>query len=313
MEGESMQDFKQIENDLYGAIYGIPRKGDVNQIWDSIKSNDEMLAEAIKVEKDKLGERDLVKGLAICDCMLIDYESVDQEIYQKLVNLIYSNTDIARIVLDGASNGGYSYLLMTLWNPNLKLTEEQKKFAVSEAMNKIGTIKYRQKQEEFSKKLDDMGITNEVTTILDIDGCKNPVGAKTKSEYMNFMFSTLSDTQAHGTAPFDIRYQILRNSNWTLEEKQKLVYDFWADDETYDEYLEQWEWGIINDKANYKGESLPQLDKVELYDYTYQELLDFYGDKEITDNIWNEIKFCQTMHLLRPQQWEIDKPYQKVI
>lgn len=29
--------------------------------------------------------------------------------------------------------------------------------------------------------------------------------------------------------------------------------DFWYDDETYDEYLEQWEWGIINDSVNYKG------------------------------------------------------------
>lgn len=246
--------------------------------------------------------------------MLIDYESVNQEIYQKLVNLIYSNTDIARIVLDGASNGGYSYLLMTLWNPNLKLTEEQKQFAVSEAMNQLGTTKYEQRQEEFSKKLDDMGITDDEVVMVEMDECGlQPCGRKTANEYMNFMFSTLSDTQAHGTSPFDIRYQILRNSNWTLEEKQKLVYDFWTDDETYDEYLEQWEWGIINDEANYKGESLSQLDKAELYEYTYQTLLDFYGDELTTDNIWNEINFCRTMHLLRPQKWEIDEPYQKVI
>lgn len=309
-----MQNFRQIEDELYISIYGIPKKGDSNQIWNSIKFNDEILAEAIGVEKDKFGQRDLVKGLAICDCMLIDYESVNQEIYQKLVNLIYSNTDIARIVLDGASNGGYSYLLMTLWNPNLKLTEEQKQFAVSEAMNQLGTTKYEQRQEEFSKKLDDMGITDDEVVMVEMDECGlQPCGRKTANEYMNFMFSTLSDTQAHGTSPFDIRYQILRNSNWTLEEKQKLVYDFWTDDETYDEYLEQWEWGIINDEANYKGESLSQLDKAELYEYTYQTLLDFYGDELTTDNIWNEINFCRTMHLLRPQKWEIDEPYQKVI
>lgn len=308
-----MENFRQIENNLYGAMYGIPRKGDANAIWNSIKSNNEILAEAIKVEKDKLGERDLVKGLAICDCMLIDYKEVNPEIYQKLVDLIYSNTEIARIVLDGASNGGYSYLLMTLWNPNLKLTEEQKQFAVSEAMNKIGTIKYDKEKEEFSKKLDNMGITDEEIAMVELDECIQPCGRKTANEYMNFVLSTLSDTQAHGISPFDIRYQILRNANWTIEEKKKLVYDFWTDDETYDEFLEQWEWGIINNEANYKGASLPQLDKAELYDYTYQELLDFYGDKETTDNIWNEIKFCRTMHILRPQQWEMEKPYQKSI
>lgn len=306
-----MQNLRQIENDLYGAIYGIPRKGDANEIWNSIKSNNEILAEAIKIEKDKFGKRDLVKGLTICDCMLIDYESVNQEIYQKLVNLIYSNTDIARIVLDGYANGGYSYLLMTLWNPNLKLTEEQKQFAVREAMNGIGTVKYDECQKEFSQKLAGMGITDDEVVMVELDGSVNPCGRKTANEYMNFVLSSLSDEQAHGTSPFDIRYQILKNSNWTLEEKQKLVYDFWTDDETYDEFLEEWEWGIINDEANYKGESLPQLDKVELYEYTYQELLNFYGDKVTTDNIWNEINFCKLMHKLRPQQWE--KEYQKVI
>lgn len=41
--------------------------------------------------------------------MLLDYENVDSNIYQNLINTIYSNTDIARIVLDGASNGGNSF------------------------------------------------------------------------------------------------------------------------------------------------------------------------------------------------------------
>lgn len=300
-----MDNIKKIDNELYASFYGLPRCGDYDSIWDKIKSSNWMLKEAIKPCKDKFGERDTVQGVTICDSILIDYASVDKEIYNELVNLIYSNTDIARIVLDGACNGGYSYLLMTLWNDNLVLTEEQKKFAVSEAMNKIGTTQYEKEKEEFSDKLDAMGITDDVTTILDIDGCKNPIGAKAGSKYMNFMFSMLSDTQAHGVLPYDIRYQILRNSNWTIEEKKKLVYDFFSYNETYDELLEQWEWGIINDPANYKGASLPHLDKCELYDYTYEQLLHFYDSKEITDRIWAEIEFCKLMHVLRPQQWEI--------
>ena len=42
-----------------------------------------------------------------------------------MIENIYSNTDIARIVVDGYANGGFSFLLMSLWNHNLKLTEEQ--------------------------------------------------------------------------------------------------------------------------------------------------------------------------------------------
>lgn len=305
-----MTELRKIDNELYRALYGIPKVGDAEAIWNSIKINDEILKEAIQVEKDKFGERDLVKGLVICRCMLIDYKNVNQNIYQELVNTIYSNTDIARRVLDGASNGGYSFLLMTLWNHNLKLTEEQKQFAVSEAMNKSGTVKDKKQKEEFSRKLDDMGITDETITILDIDGCKNPIGTKAGSMYMNSLFSGLDDTQAHGTFPFDIRYEILSNPNWSVQEKKKLVYDFWEDAEYYDENLEQWEWEIINAYEDSKGET---LDICELYYYSYQDLLDFYGNKEMTDRVWKEIRFCRTMHLLRPQQWEIDIPVQKRI
>ena len=100
--------------------------------------------------------------------------------------------------MNGASNGGYSFLLMSLWNHNLKLTEEQKAFVVSEAMNKIGTTRWQQSEEEFSKKLDDMGISDDNITFINIDGYINPIGQKSGLQYMNYMFSTLSQTQAHG-------------------------------------------------------------------------------------------------------------------
>lgn len=305
-----MTEFEKLDNDLYGSIYGIPRKGNCEEIWNNIKSNDEILREAIEVRKDKFGERDLVKGLTICDCMLNDYKNVNQEIYQNLVRLIYSNYDIARIVLDGASNGGYSYLLMTLWNHSLKLTDEQKQFAVNEAMNKMGTVKDKKEQEQFEKELEERGYTDTLTAILDFGGNKTPVGLKTGSVFFNRLIRSTSDELAHGTLPFDIRYYILSNPNWTIEEKRKLVYDFFEDDDEYDELLEQWQWGIINSYSNSESD---QLDISELFYYSYNELLNFYGDKEITDRVWAEIKFCRTMHVLRPQQWEKEFDIQKRI
>ena len=242
------------------------------------------------------------------------YNSVDEVAYNNLINSIYTNTDIARIVMNGASNGGYSFLLMSLWNHNLKLTEEQKAFVVSEAMNKIGTTRWQQSEEEFSKKLDDMGISDDNITFINIDGYINPIGQKSGLQYMNYMFSTLSQTQAHGIWEFDIRYHILRNPNWPLDEKQKLIMDFWCDDETYDEYLEQWEWGIINDSASFKDNPVSLLEKTDLYECTYDMLLKFYGDKETTDRIWDEIQFCKQMHQLRPQQWELEfAPKKKIL
>lgn len=309
-----MVDIEKLDDVLYKSIYGRPRVGDYNEIWNKIKSNPEILREAMQVKKDKFDEHDIVNGLTICDSMLIDYNSIDEVAYNNLINSIYTNPDIARIVIDGAANGGYSFLLMSLWNHNLKLTEEQKNFAINEAMNKIGTTRWQQGEEEFSKKLDNMGISDDNTTFINIDGCINPIGQKSGSQYTNYMFSTLSTIQAHGIGEFDIRYHILRNPNWSLDEKQKLIMDFWCDDETYDEYLEQWEWGIVNDLANFKYNHVSQLEKFNLYEYSYEMLLKFYGDKETTDRIWDEIQFCKQMHQLRPQQWELEiTPKKKVL
>jgi len=308
-----MIDVEKYDNELYKSIYGNPRVGNYDEIWNKIKSNSELLREAVKVIRDKFDENDIVKGLTICDSMLLNYESVDEVAYNNLINSIYTNIDIARIVMDGASNGGYSFLLMSLWNHNLKLSDKQKAFAVNEAMNKIGTTRWKKSEEEFSKKLDDMGINDDNTTTINIDGCVNPIGQKSSSEYMNYLFSTISKTQAHGTGEFDIRYHILRNPNWTLEEKRKLIMDFWCDDETYEEFLEQWEWSVANDLACYVND-VCLFDKSYLYEYTYDELLMFCKDRKTTNKIWDEIEFCKQMHQLRFKQWELEFiPKKKVL
>lgn len=128
-----------------------------------------------------------------------------------------------------------TFLQLTLYNPNLELTREQKDFAVSEAMKQSNTTLEYKKQRN------------------------HHIGGK-----------------------FDIRYQILMNPNWSIEEKANLVYDFYGNDELWDETLEQWEWAIINDSMNYKNSSISCLDKIELYDYKYEELAKFYQDSKIT-------------------------------
>lgn len=268
-----MVNIDTIDKELYNSIYVCPRIGDYKEIWTRIRGNKEILKEAIQVIKDKFGDKDVLKSHSITEFILLDYENVDSSIYQDLINTIYSNTDIARIVLNGASNGGDSFLLMSLFNPNLKLTEEQKAFAVDEAMNKLGTIR-----------------------------CQ---GMETDN-YLQRLLQITSTKQAHGVGTFDIRYYILKNSNWTLEEKQKLVMDFWYDNEAYDECLNTWEWGIINDNANYKDNMIPSLNRDNLYEYTYDNLLDLYKKEKITTRIWNEIEFCKLMHKIRPQSWELE-------
>ena len=302
-------DIDLIDNKLYKATYITKDRKEQEKLWKEIRNNKEILKEAIKVTRNKMKQRDILKGMTIANNMLFDYKNVDKQIYNKLIDTIYKNKDIARLVMDGYSNGGYSFLLISLFNYDLKLTQSQKDFAVEEAMNKIGTKKYCKEQEIYSKSLEEKNITDDTTSFIDIDGSVNPVGLKTKCEYINYVFNTLSDTQAHGRGDFDIRYHILRNPNWTVEEKQKLIFDFWSDSKDYDDRLEQWEYGVINDEVN---DDVALLLIENLYYYKYSNLLEFYKDVEITNRIWEEINFLKLMHKLRPQQWELEFINQKI-
>ena len=297
-----MIDITKIDNELHNAIYVERDNIKSQQLWNEIKQDINILKEAITLCKDKFNQYDTVKGTTISEYILYYYKTVNPDIYQELINLIYSNTDIARTVINGAANGGYSYLLISLFNFKLKLTEEQKRFAVTEAMNKVGTIYWKKVQESFSRKLDDIGVSDENTVYMEFGGSINPIGEKSAAKYMNYTLTSLGREQAHGTGEFDIRYHILRNPNWTLEEKQKLIMDFWTSDNAYDNCLEQWEWGIVNDEANMRKSFISPMDRLSLYKYTYNGLLKYYGDKETTDRIWEEIQFCKQMHELRPHQ-----------
>lgn len=291
-----MKKIDVLENELYGCIYTIPRFKNYDKIWSKISSDKEILKEAITITRDKFDERDTVVAPTICDSILFNHEEVDRDIYETLVKAIYSNRDIARTVMDGASNGGNSFLLMTLWNQNLKLTEEQKAFAVDEAMNKIGTVRYQNNRDEYNKALKNKGINDKMT--INIPDTNIPIGLETYYMRINYLASLLSTTQAHGKGEFDIRFWILRNSNWSTSEKEKLVHDFWYDEEDFKTCLIEWESAIINDPVNFKDSEF-LFETFDIYECTYQMLLEFYKDKETADRIWDEIEFCKTMRKLR--------------
>lgn len=241
-----MKDIKTIDSELYKAQYIEKDYEKTKKLWDQIKSDKELLKESIKVVKDKFNENDILKGLAIADRMLINYEEVDEEIYSELIKNIYSNTSVARIIVANKYyNGNFSFLLMSLFNEKLKLTNEQKIFAVSEAFNDNGSI--------------------------------------------------------HGNGYFNIKYHILSNDNWTLEEKKRLVYAFYSEEEFFDA-LDAWEWTIIDQVSTDKG----IYDKESIYDWT-NEYLERYMDKELVNRIMKEIKFCKTMREIRTQKEYIKK------
>lgn len=252
-----MKSFQEINSEFIEKISsGMPQ--DKVDAWVMVRSDKEFLRWAMQQCKDKWG-KDSVNAPHVCEYMLANYTDVDEVVYQRLINTIYLSKDIARISLDGDR---YSFLLMSLYNPDMILTDMQKDFAYEEAMNDYDTVRFANKD------------------VYDGVVCD------------------------HGSGAFDIRYWILRNNNWSIEEKRTLVYDFFADQELYEETLANWESNIFDehslDVTNHDKYSL-DFTQAMMYDYSYEYFYDMYGyDKDITDEVWQEIQFCNLMHLLRP-------------
>lgn len=117
------------------------------------------------------------------------------------------------------------------------------------------------------------------------------------NDQKHFAVEETMNSNEHGKGSFDIRYWILRNPNWTIEEKEKLIYEFY-DDEEYERILDAWEWDIVNDDANYGR--IEELDKSMLYDYKMEDLVRIYFNSEIASRMMDEIKFCKMMRTIRP-------------
>lgn len=192
--------------------------------------------------------------------------------YQTIDSEAY--TKLANVVLQyqdiakiRTSNDKFSFLLLLLGNPNFKLSKEQKDFIENEAEYKLAPISVKNEREE-------------------------PL--------------YLTNVNNHGVYPYDIRYHILINSNWSNDEKAKLISRFFCDEDSFNEILMQWEWGIVNDEINYRddsnfiydGYSYSILEIDRLYDYTYLDLVKKYGNEKNAKDIWKEIEFCRTIRSL---------------
>ena len=307
-----VEEINKLDDELYQVRYHQKDFSKRQELWDTIKKNKKLLELSTRITKDKFGERDTFLSTAIVECILIDYENVDKELYQSLVDKIYSNTELARIVLDGASNGGYSFLLYTLFNDSLELTDEQKAFVLEEAMNKVGTTKYNEQIDDYEQELDRKDITDDIDVIAPEIGL---IGAKTWNIYMAGMFASMNPNQAHGTGEFDVRYHILKNHNFA-NKIEKLVYDFFADDADYDRIIDYWEWNIVN-LALREEDNEPMV---------YVDEVLFISDKEVYDRLPHEqaieviaeINFIKRLHEIREPKYRHireyeDTPAQKIL
>lgn len=245
----------EIDSVIYKTEYIDKDYKKLKNIWNKVKKDEQLLLLASDVVKDKLNERDMFASNCIVELMLRFPNQVNRGIYEEVVNKIYNNEDLSRIVLDGASNGGYSLLLYTLNNSKLKLTKEQKEFAYEEAMNQ-------------------------------------PYTKRTKD--YNVIYS-LSTKTCHGVFPYDIRYYILGNTNWSDEEKQELVKEFYSDEVQYANFVDQ----IENNIQNMYDEIDVYVPIDELLYLDDNEIAKLVKDKKVRNAILSETRLVSKIKILR--------------
>lgn len=258
-----------IDNSIYRLEYIEKNYDELQKLWDSIKKDDILLLEASEIIKDKFEERNVFASNCIAELILKFPEEVNRGVYEEVVNKIYDNDDLAQIVVGGYhsitkdgynsfgsySNNNLPFLLYTLTNKKLKLSDNQK--------NKVYNLALDQYFTERTK------------------------------EFGGIYY--LSAKNGCGIFPYDIRYWVLKNNNWSEEEKEQIIYQFYSKEELYVKLLDSIEFNI-QEMYNLEGIIIPKDEISYMKDHEIEELI---SDEEVKKEITDETHFVKSLKRLR--------------
>lgn len=98
----------------------------------------------------------------------------------------------------------------------------------------------------------------------------------------------------HGNGIFDIRYKLLENNNFSLQEKKNLIVLLYPDDEIKLSILNELEWKIQTVLS-----SFPIRD--DFYNLTKEDLIYIIGSNEIENDIIEKIELCRYIKKIVPE------------
>lgn len=249
---------KEYDQKLYSTIYSNPKRGSYEELKRQIileQGENGILKNAIKIKTNQEGDL-TVLAPTICEEILTNPQDVREDIYQELVDLIYISSQIGR---EKAPNMDSSFLVQTLRNHDLILTQDQKNIAVTDALSMPGAIFFMDQ------------------------------GSLKKYNLTN-----------HGLHSFDIRYEILMNPNWRIEEKADLVYRFYNHDLDFHTALEDWKENIVNNSSFYSIHGFEAMHKEKLYEYQEHDFMKYYPLKDQRKNVMEEVRMCELLEQMRP-------------
>ena len=270
-----MNEIKQKARQIDELLHQLQNHSiETEQCFEHLKKWPALLKAAIEVETDEKTNQQRFFAPSIVDLMLMHYDQLEEEVYCLLLDRIFENVDLARSSVTGDASARDTFLLMSFYNPNLRLTKAQKAFAVQEAMLRPDTALYKKEMHQYQTQLrQERKKCGNPQFELEVDGKRRTV---TATDFL-LRLKAVSCIQPHGADEFDLRYRILISDAYTDREKYDLIYAFYKDQKDYENYLrvfDHWE-------------------KMHL-------------DQEIQTQ--SERELIQKLHQWRPASWETTEP-----
>lgn len=225
----------------FEKVYYSNDQNKIKKLWNKISENTELLEYATKKDNGSF-----ISNLIVYQ-ILSDKNFYNTKIYRDIIDIIYYNKIIARQKIGNSE----SFLMKTLENEELKLTNEQKLFLIFEAENSPFTEKY-------------------------------------------YKENLKHQSTVHGNGIFDIRYKLLENNNFSLQEKKNLIILLYPDDDIKLSILEELQWKIQHILSNF-----PIRD--DFYNLTKEDLIYIIGSNEIENDIIEKIELCRHIKKIVPE------------
>ncbi|MCR5788157.1 MAG: hypothetical protein K6G37_03645, partial [Bacilli bacterium] len=208
-------------------------------------------------------------------------------------------SDASDVIIDeetGEKTLRNPYLCDMMLNLSDDITKTQGK--ALEAYKKLAGVILKEKEIAFSSYCGQMTFIEKLLNDHKIeltDFQKNKV-VKMATKHIEEVMLT-NDIPFKSLSEYDVRYEILRNPNWTTQEKIDIAKSLYDSEENFESYLDAWFDDFACSMRDSNNEVV-NLDVRFLFQYNYWELENIFQAKHLARSVQKEIKFFDEMNIV---------------
>lgn len=236
---------------------------------------------------------------ALYDAFYFSHENND---YKKLWQEILSKSEILSVAIELTTNKWGEPSLKGLFIAHFILSDYGNELVDKDVYNKLQEIVFSVK--EIARTCYSLGCNGgsyRFDSFL-VMGLYNPHFLLT-NEQKEFILKELVIN-----CDINLLYFVLKNSNWSFGEKQRIINEKFEEDDDFDEFIYDLKKDIINCNENFVGCFAVIEDIYDMNLYTLEQLIKLYKNRQVAEYIYGEIHFCKYLQDLRYLERTMDNP-----